>query len=265
MPGQPTGMDALGADEFSFAPSLFRAHNARERLAMLAGVPATEQLDIALLAQLQGASLTQGVSVGGSGLQGGLYALRASAPPCARDRTREERRAREEMRTMCVCSELPCICSEEQAEAVRHVKPVGALALRSLEAQLACMGRDAPAASVTPTCSRSGLGLHCSVEADAQWELLSHGLACYHPSPDSQWELLPAAATDQWRAESEDWEVSACRHSSAGGRPVAQPSGWDAAPLVITPSGWAAAVDIPPWHIRLWCGATARTRTRARI
>ena len=127
-------------DEFFFAPSLFRAHNARERLAQLAGVPATEQRDSALLAQLQGASLSHGVSVGASLLQGaplptaefsslGLSAsLRAGAVPCshtgraATDRTRAERRTREDLRTACICSELPCICSEEPAETMRHAE-----------------------------------------------------------------------------------------------------------------------------------------------
>ena len=117
-------------DEYYFAPSLFRAHNARERLAMLAGVPATEQRDSALLAQLQGASLSQGVSVGASLPQGapiptaefsslGLSSLRAGAAPTGRapsDRTRTERREREEVRTACICSAPPCICWEGSAD-----------------------------------------------------------------------------------------------------------------------------------------------------
>ena len=95
-------------DEYYFAPSLFRAHNARERLAMLAGLPATEQRDSALVAQLQGASLSHGVSVGAPLPHGapiptaefsslGLSSLRAGAAPTGRapaDRTRTERRER---------------------------------------------------------------------------------------------------------------------------------------------------------------------------
>ena len=117
-------------DEYYFAPSLFRAHNARERLAMLAGVPATEQLDSALVAQLQGASLSHGVSVGAPLPHGapiptaefsslGLSSLRAGAAPTGRapsDRTRMERREREEARTACICSAPPCICWEEPAD-----------------------------------------------------------------------------------------------------------------------------------------------------
>ena len=117
-------------DEYYFAPSLFRAHNARERLAMLAGLPATEQRDSALVAQLQGASLSHGVSVGAPLPHGapiptaefsslGLSSLRADAAPTGRapsDRTRMERREREEARTACICSAPPCICWEESAD-----------------------------------------------------------------------------------------------------------------------------------------------------
>ena len=117
-------------DEYYFAPSLFRAHNARERLAMLAGLPATEQHDSALVVQLQGASLSHGVSVGAPLPHGapiptaefsslGLSSLRAGAAPTGRalsDRTRTERREREEARTACICSAPPCICWEESAD-----------------------------------------------------------------------------------------------------------------------------------------------------
>ena len=99
-------------NEYYFAPSLFRAHNARERLAILAGVPATEQRDSALVAQLQGASLSHGVSIPTAEFSSrGLSSLRAGAAPTGRaptDRTRTERREREEARTASICSAPPC-------------------------------------------------------------------------------------------------------------------------------------------------------------
>ena len=318
-------------DEFFFAPSLFRAHNARERLAMLAGVPAGEQRDSALLAQLQGASLSQGVSVGASLPQGvpiptaefsslGLSSLRAGAAPTGRaptDRTRAERRTREDLRTACICSELPCICSEEPAETWRSrgaeepMEPMEpssleALSLEAMEAQfiapparrsMSINDNDAEVAIARRTgleeC-RARLEAAAAAQGDYEYALLPSGTYLppssamthdnVHGAPDRAWvqqvareaissRAVREAATESWAAD--EWQPAGwVKDAMAGGWVKdAMAGGWvsvDAAmaaadaeaqghggggPAAVS-SGWAAAVDIPPWHspqIRRWC------------
>jgi hypothetical protein len=342
-------------DEFFFAPSLFRAHNARERLAMLAGVPAVEQRDSALLAQLQGASLSQGVSVGASLPQGapiptaefsslGLSSLRAGPAPTGRaptDRTRAERRTREELRTACICSELPCICSAEPADTWRShgveepmepMEPssVEALSLEAMEAQFIeaieppkRMSMQLDESVFAASARRTGLEecrarLEAAAASQWEYELLPSGTELLptgtylppssamsnphtsnphvHGAPDRAWvqqvareaissremaissrELSEAAAAEPWatygrrpdgwakKAVADGWlsvdEVVAAADARAAAADVEDQWRGGGGPAALS-SGWAAAVDIPPWHspqIRRWCATSPRT------